>query len=124
MTAQLRRIGNRSESRLRVRLPARLMTLDFSACVTLCDLSQHGAKIERPDLPTKHCDVLLKWLEYEAFGRIKWGRTSECGIRFYDPIPMRWLVATRDRAEVEGLPDRRELDRRYAQAWVKGQIRL
>jgi PilZ domain len=117
-------IGKRSESRLRVRLPARLAALDFSLPVTLCDLSKSGARIESAGLPLKCCDVVLTWREFEAFGRIMWSHSGETGIGFYDPIPPEWLIATRDLGEVDHRKDYRESNRRHAQEWVRGQTRI
>jgi hypothetical protein len=81
-------IGKRAESRLRVRLPARLVAMDFTLPVILLDLSRYGARIQRAGTPLKCCDVVLTWREFEAFGRIIWSHSSEVGIGFYDPIAL------------------------------------
>lgn len=117
-------IGKRAESRLKVRLPARLVAIDFNLPVILCDLARHGARIERENQLLPCCDVVLTWHQFEAFGRIKWSHSGESGISFYDPIPPQWLIATRDHDDAERLRDRRELARRHAQEWVKGQTRI
>jgi hypothetical protein len=117
-------IGKRSESRLRVRLPARLVGLDFSLPAILCDLSQRGARIELAGKPLRPCDVVLTWLEFEGFGRIKWSHSGETGIGFYDPVPANWLIATRDFDEAGHRKDLHERDRRHAMAWVRGQTRI
>jgi hypothetical protein len=117
-------IGKRAESRLRVHLPARLVALDFTLSATLRDLSRYGARIERAGMPLKCCDVVLSWHEFEAFGRIIWSHSRETGIGFYDPIPVEWLLAARDLNGSEDLQKHRELVRRHAQEWVKGQARI
>jgi hypothetical protein len=117
-------IGKRAESRLRVRLPARLVTLDFNRSAMLRDLSKSGARVETTGLPLKCCDVVLTWYKFEAFGRIMWSHSGESGIGFYDPIPPEWLIATRDFDQVDHSSDLRELNRRHAQDWVKGQTRI
>jgi hypothetical protein len=117
-------IGKRAESRLRVRLPARLVALDFSHTVTLRDLSKSGARVERPGTTLKNCDVVLTWHEFEAFGRILWSHSGETGIGFYDAIPPEWLIATRDLGQVDHRKDFRELQRRHAHEWVKGLTRI
>jgi hypothetical protein len=117
-------IGKRAESRLRVNLAARLMALDFTLPVTLRDLSRYGARIERAGTPLKCCDAVLTWREFEAFGRIIWSHSGETGIGFYDPIPLEWLIATRDLGGDADLKKNRELARRHAHAWVRGQSRI
>jgi hypothetical protein len=117
-------IGKRAESRLRVRLPARLVALDFNLPVILCDLSKSGARIEAAGMPLRCCDVVLTWREFEAFGRILWSHSGETGIGFYDPIPPEWLIATRDLGQVDDRKDNRERNRRHAQEWVRGLTRI
>jgi hypothetical protein len=124
MRAQMSTIGKRAESRLRVRLPARLVALDFNLPVTLCDLSKSGARIEAAGMPLKCCDVVLTWHDFEAFGRIMWSHSGETGIGFYDPIPPDWLIATRDLGQLDRRNDSREDLRRHALEWVKGQTRI
>jgi hypothetical protein len=124
MTRQIGTIGKRAESRLRVRLAARLVALDYNLSVILCDLSKFGARIQTTGMPLKCCDVVLTWHEFEAFGRILWSHSGESGIGFYDPIPQRWLMATRDLGQVDHRKDHRELQRRHAQDWVKGLTRI
>jgi hypothetical protein len=122
--AQMSTIGKRAESRLRVRLPARLEALDFNLSTILCDLSRYGARIEHAGMPLKCCDVVLKWHDFEAFGRIMWSHSGETGIGFYDPVHQNWLIATRDLDGREHIKDNRESVRRHAQEWVKGQSRI
>jgi hypothetical protein len=117
-------IGKRAESRLRVRLAARLVALDFNLPVILCDLSKSGARIEAAGSPLRCCEVVLTWHEFEAFGRIMWSHSGETGIGFYDPIPAELLIATRDLGQVDHRRDNRELVRRHALEWVKGQSRI
>ncbi len=109
---------------MRLSLPARLVALDFNLTVTLRDLSKSGGRIERAGMPLKSCDVVLSWLEFEAFGQIMWSHSGETGIGFYDPIPAQWLIATRDLDQVDHRKDHRELQRRHAQDWVKGLTRI
>jgi hypothetical protein len=116
--------GKRSESRLRVRLPARLIGLDFNYSVILSDLSEFGARVELQGEPLPECDVVLTWHEYEGFGRIRWSHSGETGIGFYDPIPRNWLIATRDLDSVNRLGSNRDLDRRHAREWVMGKTRI
>jgi hypothetical protein len=65
-----------------VRLPARLVALEFNLPVILCDLSQFGARTEEGGKPLPYCDVVLTWQGFEAFGRILWSHSGESGISF------------------------------------------
>ena len=116
--------GQRAESRLRVRLPARLITHSGDYAAVLGDLSCNGARIERTNLPSKPGDAVLMWGKHEAFGRIRWCAPGRCGIHFYDPIPFDWVLAARQRHDAEGLPDDRELLRRMARDFVTGQRQI
>lgn len=124
MAWQHRATGKRAESRLRVRLPARLITLDCNLEVILCDLSKSGARIEYPGAPLRSRDAVLTWRDFEAFGRILWSHSGESGIGFYDPIALEWLIATREVGDADILTDQRKLARHHALAWVKGQTRV
>ena len=116
-------IGRRKYSRLRVRLPAKLVTLSTTISTVLLDISIEGAKIEaKGDI---HCgdQAVLLWDRYEAFGRIAWIDGPACGVLFEEPITPKVLIATRDLDDEQHLPEDRELDRRRVQAWVNGAIR-
>lgn len=114
----------RTESRLRVVLPAVLITRDGTRRVVLEDLSGAGARI-RGDLPYRTGeDVVLQWVRFEALGIVWWSEEGDCGIRFRDPVPAADLLATRDLAEQARAPTERDLVRRTAAAFVSGRMRL
>lgn len=117
------KIGKRAESRLRVRLPARVETLEFRTPTVLRDLSRNGARIELAGPPLKPCDIVLCWDRYEAFGRVEWSHSGETGIRFEQAIPAQWLAATRALDDAERLMGRLGPDRRFAKEWATGQLR-
>lgn len=116
--------GRRAESRLRVRLPARLITHHGEWAVVLVDLSQNGASVQCAHLDTHRGEAVLQWCGFEAFGAIRWCRSGYGGLAFFDPIPARWLIATRDHDDAERLPGERELARRVAHEWATGQRRV
>ncbi|HEX4847760.1 MAG TPA: PilZ domain-containing protein [Novosphingobium sp.] len=120
----LPRTGKRCHARLRVRLPAKLITLDGDYRVVLCDLSQSGARIGQPGLPLLQGQAILLWDKYEAFGRFAWCRAGLAGLAFLDPIPPAWVLATRDLDDAHHLPDDSELQRRHAREWVTGRNRV
>lgn len=116
--------GRRTESRLRVRLPARLITHHGEWAVVLVDLSQNGASVQCANLVSQRGDAVLQWSGFEAFGAIRWCRSGYGGLAFFDPIRPGWLIATRDLDDAERLPGERELVRRVAHEWATGQRRV
>jgi hypothetical protein len=116
--------GRREHSRLRVRLPARLTTLDGTTRAVLTDLSFGGAKLE------VKCDVrpgqeaVLNWHTFEAFGTVSWVHDGMCGLHFDEYLDGKVLIATRDLDDAEHLPNDREMlrdtMRGVARDWVSG----
>ena len=113
--------GNRSASRLRTRLPARLITLNGELRVVLQDLSRSGAGLSKSALP-RSGSAVLQWFGYEAFGAIRWSVAGQCGIEFDGLIPQAWVLATRSHDARERLPDDDEMVRRGAREWVTGAV--
>ena len=110
--------GRREHSRLRVRLPARLITLDATLSVTLLDLSVTGGKVAVRELPRIGSDALLCWSSYEVFGKVAWAAHGHCGLHFDEPLPPRMLIATRDLYDATPRTDER---RDAVGAWVSGR---
>lgn len=122
MTAVLQ-IGHkprRVHSRLRLGIPARLLTLEGQQWVTLVDLSQSGARIVL-GTSGKVSGGLLRWLGFEAFGDPAWQAGEELALHFDEPIELDWLIETRQRASVELNRDIRTRD--AAREWVSGRAR-
>lgn len=116
--------GRRGRSRLRVRLPARLVTRTLTKQVILADLSLTGAKVATDAELKLGTEVVLEWGKFEAFGEVVWCRGQFCGIAFFDPIAQGVLLATRDLDDTSHLPRDRDMLREVAQGWVKGGTRL
>lgn len=116
--------GRRKRSRLRVRLPARLVTRSDTQSVILCDLSLNGAQVTTRDPLRLGSEAVLEWGKFEAFGEVVWCEGNRCGLSFFDPITTQELMATRDIDTVAHLPQDRELVRQTARQWVEGQGRL
>jgi hypothetical protein len=76
------RAGRRRHSRLRVRLPAKLMTLSGTLHGTLRDLSFRGAKLAVGGFVAPGSDAVLRWGDFEAFCRIAWCEGDHCGLDF------------------------------------------
>lgn len=116
--------GKRGQARLRVRLPAKLITLDGEFRLVLCDLSTGGARVGKTGLMLSGGQAVLLWDRFEAFCTIAWCRSGLVGVRFEDPIPKEWIIATRELDSMARLPDEQELRRLEAREWVMGQVRI
>jgi hypothetical protein len=115
--------GRRSHSRLRVRLPARLMTTSAARDVFLFDLGQFGARLRITESIAVGTEAILFWGSYEAFGVIAWIRGGYCGMSFDEELPAKILIATRDLDDVAHLNRADDMDRRAAQIWTEGGSR-
>lgn len=115
------RTGRRRHSRLRVCLPAKLVTLGGTHQATLLDLSFRGAKIATGGFVAPGGDAVLSWGAFEAFCRIAWCHGELCGLDFDEPLHGDVLIATRDLADATPPSD---TTRQIAQAFVSGSVRL
>lgn len=116
--------GRRKRSRLRVRLPARLVTRCDTQSVVLCDLSLHGAQVTTKNPLKLGSEAVLEWSGFEAFGEVVWCSGDRCGLSFFDDITPQMLLDTRDLDTVAHLPRDRDMARQTARQWVEGQGRL
>jgi hypothetical protein len=118
-------LGRRCEPRLRIRLAAKLVGLDGVSRPVLADLSTAGARLSGPFGELRvGAEAVLLWDRFEAFGRVMWRDSGQCGIRFYDPIARIDLIATRILDDVQRLPSERELARVAARQFVSGRRSL
>jgi len=117
-------IGRREHSRLRVRLPARLTTLDGTSSAVLTDLSFGGAKILTGCALRPGQQAVLNWAGFEAFGTVSWVHDGMCGLHFDEFLAGKVLIATRDLDDAGQLPDDREVARDIARDFVQGVRRL
>jgi len=115
--------GRRSHSRLRVRLPARLTTLDGTSHAVLTDLSLGGAKLLVNCEVRRGQEAVLSWHQFEAFGTVSWTHNGMCGLNFEEFVAPKVLIATRDLDDIEHLPNERELIRGIVREWVEGERR-
>jgi hypothetical protein len=107
----------RRKARLRVGIPAAIVTLDGRQEISLVDLSETGARLKVED-PAKIGSGVLNWLGFEAFGSIVWRRGHTVGIHFDNPIAHEWVLTTRE--WLPKLPTSKEELRRFARDWVNG----
>ena len=112
--------GRRRHSRLRVHLPAKLITLDGTLSATLLNLSFSGAKLL---LGTKvvppGSSAVLNWGAFEAFCTVAWVAGGHCGLDFEEPLQPEVLIATRDLADIS---PRVDANRAAAQDWAVGRV--
>ncbi len=116
--------GRRRSSRLRVRLPARIVTRTETRHVILSDVSSGGARIIAGRDLSPGLEAVLEWGRFEAFGEVVWCDGERSGMRFLDPLDERILIATRDLDDAARLPRDSDLVRRVAQGWAEGSARL
>src|SRR4051794_19507689 len=89
--------GRRSFPRLRLEIPARLITHHGSYPTRLDNLSETGAhlSVARPERFTQ---CVPRWLSFEAMGKLVWMRAGYCGISFDRPLAEEWVYQTRTEA--------------------------
>ena len=107
----------RRKARLRVGIPASLVTLDGRQDISLVDLSETGARLKVDD-PDKIGSGVLNWLGFEAFGSVVWRRGHTVGVHFDSPIDHDWVLSTRE--WLPRLPTSKEELKRFARDWVNG----
>lgn len=76
----------RRDMRAAARVPAVVHTLRGEACGLVLDLSQNGARLFMDEPFDCGGEVLVHWLEHEAYGVVSWSRGHECGVRFTRPL--------------------------------------
>jgi hypothetical protein len=106
----------RGKARLRLGIPAQLLSLHGRSRVTLLDLSETGARLRYQGEPVR--DVVIEWLGYEAFGKVVRRGGGELGVRFDEPIAERWVLDTRER--LPAIARGEDHVTRYAREWVRG----
>lgn len=92
-------LGRRRSSRLRLAGPGRLIAHHGVEGVRLDNLSLTGAHLSRRSTE-QFTECILRWLDFEAMGRVVWFDGHYCGMKFHSPLPEAWLVETRSQ-----LPD-------------------
>ena len=115
------RAGRRRHSRLRVCLPAKLITLGGTYHATLLDLSFRGARVAMSGSAVPGGDAVLNWGRFEAFCRVAWHEGDQCGLDFDEPLHGDVLIATRDLADAGAQAD---TTRETAKDFVSGSRRL
>lgn len=107
----------RGKARLRLGIPAGLLTVHGRTDVTLLDLSESGARLRYEG--ERISDGVLEWLGFEAFGAIVRRDDGELGLRFDEPVTRDCVLDTREL--VPTLPQDEDEVRTFAREWVGGR---
>ena len=110
--------GRRSAPRLRLGIPAKLVTLSRTQSATLDDLSKTGAQVTLSQPESFEAGV-LSWLQFEAFADVVWQDRQSVGLRFDEPITQAAVLETRRAAPGE-IRDHLNRERDIAREWVNG----
>jgi len=113
-------IGRRRDSRLRVEVPARLVTLSGHHNASLCDLSQSGAQFRTSTELKCGEEGVLTWLDFETFGQLVWVRNGFAGMEFDELIVPDALIQTRDRADYGLAKSEERIEYERARNWFRG----
>ena len=114
--------GRRNDSRLRLALPAELITLDGRGPAQIENLSRSGARIATALAVKPGRSGFLRWLDHEVFATVRWCAGGRCGVVFDDLLSEQDLIRTR---ALETQAQQRERERRInsARDFVTGRGR-
>ena len=115
--------GHRSNARLRLGIPGRLILTSGNRACLLNDLSVSGARITVAELPRCGGSAFLRFLEFEVFCEVKWVRGSQCGLLFADRLPREDLVRLREFSDSFVAHDR-AARAQQTHDWVMGRTRI
>ncbi len=113
-------IGRRRDARLRLDIPAQLITLDGQLTASLADLSQSGAHIRASSRTIHRGDAVLYWMGFEAFGRIVWSTDTEAGLEFDELLAPAVLLQTRMQVDCGRIPSLEQMAYEGARSWYTG----
>ena len=88
------RFGRRRSPRLRLGMPARLITPERTCPIVLENLSLEGAGITLPE----HFEFVvgvLRWMDHHAFADVVWRDGFTIGLQFDKPLAPEVIEATR-----------------------------
>lgn len=112
--------GRRRDSRLRLGVPAQLITLTGQSIASLRDLSQSGAHLATKAQLVRGEDAVLSWLGFETFGRIVWASHGEAGLEFDELLAPAILIKTRDQFDLGLAPSAEQAAYDAARRWYMG----
>lgn len=101
-------IGRRMHSRLRVSLPARVVSIHGDQRIQVENISQTGMKLRWKQQVRPHSDVVLSFAGIELFGKVVWATNENAGISLDQPLPVATILALRDEANAPPVERRRD----------------
>ncbi|MEO0590225.1 MAG: PilZ domain-containing protein [Pseudomonadota bacterium] len=115
----LENVGRRAAPRLRLSIPARLVTISETRRCVLLDVSRNGAQISLPKPLGVGEAGFLRFANTEVFVSVIRDGTGLNGVEFDVPLTDKDVLAIRHYAEVYQSDERNAL-REEARAWVMG----
>ena len=90
-----RQVGRRTYSRLRVFLPARLISVFGTQQVQIHNLSRSGVKLLWTDPVRVGGDVVMAWAHHELFGKVVWSQPQYGGVLLDEPLTEALILSMR-----------------------------
>lgn len=115
----LDKVGRRSAPRLRLSIPAKLVTVTQTVSCVLLDVSRSGAQVSLPDPLAPEDSCVLRFAACEVFAFVSRRGTGLNGLHFEEPLDDEAVLATRRFAESYEADERAAL-MASARAWVTG----
>ncbi len=118
-------VGRRTAARLRLAIPARMLTIHGIHDCILLDLSRTGARIALTKPLPIGSNGFVAVAQIEAFGEVIRREMGESGgvnaVRFDDPLEQADVLAVRHHAETFLMRERETL-REQVRRWVAGEM--
>lgn len=113
--------GRRASSRLRLRLPAELITLDGQGSAVLEDISATGARVSSRFTLRPGASCILRLARLELFADVAWCAQGRLGLIFERPLAQDQLLRLRNLDPVD-LTNERAASQNWARSFVNGTI--
>lgn len=113
--------GRRASSRLRVRLPATLITLDGQGPAVLENISATGARVSSQFMLWQGASCILRLPGLELFADIAWCAHGRLGLIFEHPLSQGQLLTLRN-LDPANLVNERAASQDWARGFVNGTI--
>lgn len=113
--------GRRGSARLRLRLPAELITLDGQGPAILENISATGARVSSQLVLKPGASCILRLGRLELFGDVAWCAQGRLGLMFEEPLAQGQLVALRN-LDPADLANERAAREDWARGFVNGTI--
>lgn len=118
--APLENVGRRSAPRLRLSIPAKLVTITQTLPCVLLDVSRTGAQVSLPEPLPLDAACFVRFADYEVFATVVRCVTGLNGVQFDDALGDGDVLAVRSFAESYEAAERAAL-KANARAWVTGR---